>query len=327
MTYKTENSFFTVGIYTHPSAPTSSVAGLWDIFSMCARLLPEDTRLMTTLVGPAHCSQSNNSPIHIFPCEEVGEKQYDLLIIAGLGPVPEGGFEFDEALISWLKDCKDKGSAIASVCSGAFLLADTGMLDKRKATTHWQYAALFRQQFPKVDLQIESMLTHDGHLFCSGGAYAFQDLCLYLIETFFSRALAEACSKLLMIDLAARSQLTFAGLQALKGHNDEQVLSIQNWMESNLTSINSIEELAERFNMSSRNLVRRFKVATNETPSSYMQKLRIEKAKHLLQSSKQNIETIASQVGYLDQQYFRTLFKKLCGLTPNQFRQNKLKPG
>ncbi|KZY38076.1 hypothetical protein A3752_14450 [Oleiphilus sp. HI0081] len=292
---------------------------------MCSQLLANDIQLTTSLVGPSHSSINSSTPIRISPTEDIGQKHYDLVIIAPLGPVPTNGFDFDDALIQWLVDSQRKRGAVASVCTGAFLVAATGLLDQRRATTHWKYASQFRQQFPLVDLQIDSMLTHDGTLFCSGGAYAFQDLCLYLIETFFSRSLAEACSRLLMIDLSERSQLRFAGIQALKEHSDEHIIGIQNWMEDHLDSFDSIEELANRFNMSSRNQVRRFKTATDETPSSYLQKLRIEKAKHLLQTGSQNIEAIAGNVGYQDIQYFRTLFKKLCGQTPKQFRQSKLK--
>jgi transcriptional regulator GlxA family with amidase domain len=303
----------------------SSVAGVWDIFSIAKQLLTSDTTLKLSLIGRNHFSQQTNSPISLSPSELPENTDYDLIIITALGPIPKKGITFDPALISWLKSNSDKGAAIASVCTGAFLLASTGLLNQRRATTHWTMAAQFKQQFPSVELRTENMLTHDGSFFCSGGAYAFQDLCLYLIETFFGRELAETCSSLLMIELGTRSQLTFSGLQALKVHSDEQILNAQNWLEDNLDSSESVDEIASHFNMSTRNFVRRFKAAVNETPSSYIQKLRVEKAKYLLESSNLTIDAIALKAGYQDTQYFRTLFKKISGMTPSQFRESKVK--
>ena len=196
-------------------------------------------------------------------------------------------------------------------------MAETGLLKNRRATTHWATAAQFRSSYPMVDLQIDSMITHDGPFFCSGGAYAYQDLCLYLLEYFFGSALADNCSKLLLIDRAQRTQLMYAGVQGLKQHQDKLIL------ESHLTQASSIEAIAKHFNMSNRNLVRRFKLATNEAPSHYLQKLRVERSKHYLQSSDKSIEEICESVGYQDTQYFRTLFKRLCGMTPSQYRSSK----
>lgn len=318
-----EKPKFKLGIYAHPTTPISSIAGIWDIFSVAKKLSATDLDIEISIIGTTHFSQYEKAEISLNPSTPIKDTNYNLIIIAGIGPIPEEGVRFNPKIISWLKECSNNGGAIASVCTGAFLLASTGFLDHRKATTHWSAAGQFKDQFPKVKLSIENMLTHDGPFFCSGGAYAFQDLCVYLIDSFFGRALAETCASLLMIELTKRSQLTFAGLQALKIHNDKQILSIQNWLEDNLNSSENINEIATRFNMSPRNFVRRFKAATNEVPSNYIQKLRIEKAKYLLESSTKTIDTIAYSVGYQDVQYFRRLFKKISGMTPSNFRYSK----
>lgn len=322
MTYKTNCKVFKIGIYAHPSAPISSVAGVWDIFNLVKQLASNTREIQLALIGGKHFSQADGAPISLYPSTSPDSADYDLIIIAALGPIAKDGMSFDPQLLSWVKRCSNNGAAIASICTGAFLLASTGLLDKRKATTHWKMASVFKTQFPEVELRVENMLTHDGTFFCSGGAYAFQDLCLYLVDHFFGRGLAQACSELLMIDLNTRSQLTFSGLQALKVHNDKRILMVQNWLEDKLGENLSIEEVAKHFSMSSRNLVRRFKSATNEVPSNYIQKLRVEKAKSLLQSKHETIESIAYQVGYQDIQYFRQLFKKTSGMTPSQFRQS-----
>lgn len=319
----TNTTSFKIGIYTHPSTPISSVAGVWDIFTVAKQLVEPEYQLSISLIGSGHFSQHVNSPICVYPEATLEKTEYDLIIISALGPIPKKGIDFDIDLKSWIRKCSDNGAAIATVCTGAFLLASTGLLDQRRATTHWKMASRFREQFPKVELRIENMLTHDGSFFCSGGAYAFQDLCVYLIETYFGKTAAKACSELLMIDLTTRSQLAFAGFQALKLHNDRQVLAVQNWLEDNLVNGQTVDEIASQFNMSSRNLIRRFKSATNETPSAYIQKLKIEQAKYLLMSNDQTIDSIAYEVGYQDVQYFRALFKRICGMTPSQFRSNK----
>lgn len=323
MTNKTKYKTFKVGIYIHPSSPVSSVTGVWDIFSLAKQLIAPETDLQLSLIGTKHFSQYPNSPISLSPTSSLESSDYDLIIITALGPIPKNGIEFAPTLVDWLKECANNGAAIASVCTGAFLLASTGLLNHRKATTHWKMASQFKIQYPNVELRIESMLTHDGSFFCSGGAYAYQSLCLYLIDTYFGRELAETCSSLLMIELNTKSQLTFAGLQALKAHDDSAIISIQNWLEDNLEKIPSIDTIATHFNMSSRNFVRRFKTATNETPSNYIQRLRIERAKFLLQSGNETIDSICYQVGYQDVQYFRTLFKKISGMTPSEFRLSK----
>jgi transcriptional regulator GlxA family with amidase domain len=245
----------------------------------------------------------------------------ELIVVPGfmfniLGVLPQLG-----AMIEWLRQQHQQGSYIASLCTGAFVTAQAGLLDGRSATTHWAFSEQFARRFPQVRLHPEQTVTDDGQLLCSGGSTSSSDLLLHLIRKFASPQLAAECAKKLLVDVAPRSQAPYASTTFKKNHNDAEILKIQIWLERHLASPILLEQLAERFGLSPRNLIRRFKDATEQTPIQYLQELRIEKAKLLLESSQAAFDQITLQVGYEDGNSFRRLFKQRVGLAPSAYRK------
>lgn len=207
------------------------------------------------------------------------------------------------------------------MCTGAFLLAETGLLDARTATTHWFFADLFRRSYPKVKLYPDRLIVDEGNVITSGAATSFLDLILYLVELYCGREAAILTAKVLLIDMGRYTQLPYTIFSTQKIHQDRQVLRLQQFMEANLQRELTIELLADRAGMSVRNFDRRFRAAVGEAPSSYLQKLRIEKAKRLLETTNDSIADIMLKVGYEDERSFRRLFHALTELSPKVYRQ------
>jgi transcriptional regulator GlxA family with amidase domain len=206
------------------------------------------------------------------------------------------------------------------VCTGAFLLAATGLLDGRNATTHWFFADGFRKMYPKVNLLPERLIVDEGSVITSGAGASFSDLVLYLIELYSGHAAAILTSKYLALDLERRTQLPYTIFSSLKKHNDRHILQIQSTLESESESKWTPESLAKRAGMSLRTFDRRFRKATGEPPSTYIQKLRVEKAKRLLEHCNDTVEEIAHKVGYEDSRSFRRLFCHFTTLSPKIYR-------
>lgn len=224
-------------------------------------------------------------------------------------------------MIQWLQVQHEQGCYIANMCTGAFVSAQAGLLEGRDATTHWLFSEQFAQRFPNVKLKIERTVTDDGQIMCSGGSTSGSDLLLHLIRKFSSPQLAAECAKKLLVDVVERNQTPYSTTTFKKNHTDAHILKIQIWFESRLANNIVMERVADEFGLSMRNFIRRFKESTDQTPIEYLQNLRIEKAKHLLESSQEAFEQITLQVGYADGNSFRRLFKQRVGVTPSAYRK------
>lgn len=244
----------------------------------------------------------------------------DLIII----PAPHGdlqeAIELNRPLIAWVKQRYEQGTEVASLCLGAFLLAATGLLEGRQCATHWIAAHEFRQLYPGVELVDERVITDELGLYSSGGAYSYLNLVLYLIEKYVGREMAVCCAKVFQIDLGRSSQSPFVIFQGLKAHEDAPIRKTQEFIEAHFQQKISVDELAEMASLSRRNFERRFKKSTCHTVAEYIQRVKIEAAKMSLESSRDNVNEIMYSVGYSDTKAFRTLFKKLTGVSPVAYR-------
>jgi transcriptional regulator GlxA family with amidase domain len=246
----------------------------------------------------------------------------DLILIPppALGNNIVESIKANRGFIPWIKACSLRGARVFSFCSGSFLLAETGLLNGRTATTHWLCAGLFRQMYPNVHLQPERLIVDEGNVITSSAAMSFQDVMLYIIELYCGREAAILTAKILLVDVGRQAQLPFTIFSTQKTHNDRQVLRVQGFMESQSYQRLSMKELARSGGMSMRNFDRRFRNATGESPSTYMQKIRIEKAKRLLETSTYTVEEIMSKVGYEDSRSFHRLFRAFTTLSPKAYR-------
>jgi transcriptional regulator GlxA family with amidase domain len=245
----------------------------------------------------------------------------DLIII------PSQGFFFDLqseahiARVDWLKKWSKNGADLASVCTGAFTLAATGLLDGKSATTHWGMARQFKKTYPEVKLRTDLMVTDEGNLFCGGGITADLNLSLYLIRKFCGREIALQSARCTMADLDRISQAPFSVFVPEKNHSDRGILKAQDWIEENYQKNVNLQELAATTGVSLRQFNRRFKSATGETGIKYLQLVRIEAAKMALVNTDQSFEDISRNAGYENVSFFRRVFKSNTSVTPVVYRQ------
>jgi transcriptional regulator GlxA family with amidase domain len=222
---------------------------------------------------------------------------------------------------SWLADQYRNGAVLAASCSGVFVLAQAGLLDGKRATTSWFLGRLFRATFGRVRFCEGELVTRDGRLFCAGAFSASLDLALQLVEHFAGPALALACAKVMLIDVNRDSQFPYMTLQARAHHSDQLVLRAQSRIRSRLREEVSVDDLARHFGVSARTLNRRFHAAIGCSPTQYLQEVRIEGAKRLLETSGLSVEQIIERVGYHDPSSFRRLFERMTRVPPSGYRR------
>lgn len=314
-----------VTILALESAMSASVMGTMDIFSqagftynylMGADPKPFfDVQIATRDGRPVRCF--NNAEIH--PHCGIGDVRHtDLLIISSFTDFAILTWSGD--LGAWVKEQYHKGATIGSICVGSFLLAQTGLLDGKTATTHWGFVQEFRKRYPQIILRPEKLITDEGHLLCSGACNSYIDLSVYLIERFCGRNVALQCSKTMVHDFARTSQAPYIVFQRNRDHNDELILAIQDNIEEQYDLRLNPEQLAREYGMSRRTFERRFKKATGHTPVFYLQHTRVEAAKQMLESGLQSFDEIAYKVGYEDSSFFRKVFVKHTGLRPSEYK-------
>lgn len=228
--------------------------------------------------------------------------------------------ETNEPFTAWIKKQHKKGAEVVSLCVGAFMLAETGLLDGRKCSTHWQAADEFREMFPAVDLVTDKIITEEDGIYTSGGATSYWNLLLYLVEKFTDRETAILTSKIFAIDIKRDSQSQFMIFKGQRTHADEDVKKAQKFIENNFQEKFTVDELSAECAISRRSLERRFKKATSNTVSEYIQRVKIEAAKKSFETSRKNISEVMFDVGYTDTKAFRGIFKRITGMTPFDYR-------
>lgn len=244
----------------------------------------------------------------------------DILVVPSIAGDINRALHLNPELINVLAKMGSRGSIIAGNCTGVFFVAEAGLLNGKTATTHWAFVDQFRERFPEVNLKPEQMITTSENIYCSGGGHAWLDLGLYIIDHFCGHEVAVQTAKTYVIDLGRTSQTSYSSMRARKYHRDEDIRKVQDWLENQSEDIIRIDELAKKFNMSPRTLARRFKAATGDTPLGYLQTLRLEHAKKLLEQTSDNIGQITLAVGYEDVSSFTKLFRQKTGLTPKDYR-------
>jgi len=223
---------------------------------------------------------------------------------------------------AWLASQHASGATICSVCAGAFVLAETGLIDGRRATTHWAFADKLSEQFPNIEVAAEDMLIDDGDIITAGGMLAWADLGLLLVEKLLGQAVMLETARFLVVEPPRRSQSRYKSFLPRFDHGDKAVLQVQHQFHASPEASRMVGELAEGVHLSERTLQRRFERATGMKLTEYLQNVRIMKARHLLETTNNPIESIAWAVGYSDPAAFRKIFDRLTGSTPNSYRRD-----
>lgn len=323
-----------VAIVAVPHCHASGIHGVMDYFTVanyCARGSAPESR--DKLLFNCQIVTVDDEPVRgysgalVTPTISRAEFVPDLIVVGSSVEAAVGAERIDSVLAparplhDWLREARDKGAVIASVCTGSFLLAEAGLLDNATATTHWRAAAVFRARYPEIRLDEQQLLVDNGQIICAGGASAFSDLCSYLVERFSSPAVALACSKMLVMDGRRQEQSPYIAFYSQKAHSDPAIQKAQAWLEQHYADDLTIDDIAAVAGLGTRTFKRRFKDATGETAIGYLQHLRIEAAKHLLESSREQTARIIWSVGYEDASSFRRLFKRTTGCTMEQYRK------
>jgi len=309
-----------------PEGPNnlSSIVGPYKIFTRANLLWKEKSGKPLFKIELAGISKEVDFYDGLFcvrPQTNIGAiKKTNLIIIPSLNHNYDNAVKGNELLISWIEEQYNLGAEIASICTGGFLLASTGLLDGKTCSTHWVAADAFRTRFPKVNLQTDQLITDENGIYTNGGAYSFLNLIIYLVEKYYDRQTAIFCSKVFQIEMDRQSQSEFAIFTGQKLHGDEMVKEAQSYIESRYQEKISMENLSSLFAVGRRNFDRRFIKATGNTPVEYAQRVKIESAKKAFETSRKTINEVMYEVGYSDPKAFREVFRKITGMSPSDYR-------
>ncbi len=314
-------------LYCPDGSASSSIAPL-EVFhaagskwNPCVGPNPEPRFGITTVSAdgrPVTCSGG----VRVIPDKRLSEIEHtDLVLIPSAGPDPDAVIETNADAIPWLKDLHGRGALIAGVCTGVAILAEAGLLDGLRATTHWAVADSFRVRYPKVDWQPQLCVTEDRRMVCGGGVYASIDLSLYIVEKLCGRDVALGCAKSLVVQMPRTYQTDFAVHLSGRNHGDAAIKRAEAWLHNHFPEDVDLDRLAEDLALGSRTFLRRFKAATGDTPLAYLQRLRTEAAKRMLEDDRMTIQEVGLAVGYEDSAFFRSLFKRHAGLAPGAYRE------
>jgi transcriptional regulator GlxA family with amidase domain len=313
-----------------PDAQTSfntfaCIIGAYDIFKRANAFWKETGReqlFKVELAGTSEKTEINDGLLTIKSEINISSvKQTDLIIIPAIShdfTQPEKG---NIEIINWIEKQYKNGAEVASMCSGAMILASTGLLDGKSCSIHWNTADRLKKLFPKVLVKTDRLITDEHGIYTNGGGYSFLNLILYLIEKYYDRETAIYCSKIYQIEIDRQRQSEFTIFKGQKAHGDTIVEKAQNYIEDNFQEKISIEELSKMFSVGRRNFDRRFIKATGNTPVEYMQRVKIESAKKAFETTRKNINEVMFEVGYTDEKAFREVFRKITGMSPLGYKK------
>jgi transcriptional regulator GlxA family with amidase domain len=286
-----------IGIVEYPGAQAAAVHGLADLFETANRLREADGDGLPRLevrrltVGPG----------------ELSKKALTALILPPSVTAPEAGASL-AGLTKWIVERHRQGTLVCSVCVGAFLLAETGLLDHRPATTHWALRETFAARFPAVALDTDALVIDDGDIITAGGLMAWVDLGLRLVDRYLGSRVMLTTARYFLVDPGGREQRFYSTFAPAQTHGDAAVLTVQRWLQANATKKVTLPIMAAKAMLGERTFLRRFQRATGYRPTEYVQHLRVSRARSMLETSVQTVDEVAWKVGYEDTGAFRKVF-------------------
>jgi transcriptional regulator GlxA family with amidase domain len=312
-----------IGILIYPGAQIASVLGLTDLLTVAEGLARKKVpKSEAALLSVSHWQQDDGSeaPRRVLETTpSLSATPTVLLIPPSLGDPIERSTA--QQFAPWLRSLHDSGATLASVCGGALLLGESGLLDGRPATTHWSYGELMRSRFPKARVDTDRLIIEDGDIVTAGGVMAWTDLGLKLVERYLGPTVMMETARLLLVDPPGREQRYYSTFSPNLTHGDAAVLKLQHWLQATGAKDINLRRLSELAGLEERTLLRRFRAATGFTTTEYAQRLRVGKAQELLQFQATPADSIAWEVGYQDPSAFRRVFRRVVGLTPAEYRR------
>lgn len=311
-----------IGLVEYPGVMASAILGLADMFHFANRI---GNKIMHTTLPAFSLSRWRLGGQRMVP--EIPKNRWrteappflDVVIIPP--GITDAYYEVPHhGLVDWLRARHSEGTIMCSACAGAFILAETGLLDGRQVTTHWDFASRFAQRFPKVQIDIDQLLINDGDIITTGGLMSWLDLGLELVAQFKQPSVMIELGKYLVIDTGRREQRYYKKFVPHLGHGNAAIVKAQHYIQQNFHVDLTVKALAAHCYLGERTLLRQFLGATGFTPLEYIQNVRVQKARELIETNNLPVEIIAAQVGYDDAGAFRKIFKRLTGLSPREFR-------
>lgn len=323
-----------VCIVATPDAMVSPASGLYETLRAVASVAPAEdvaeasrepfeVQIVAERAGPVEGASGLTLTAH----RSVDEiEATDIVIVPSMAMGDDGDCVPGRypRVVAWIRAMHERGSTVYSACTGAMLTAETGLLDGQEATVHWMSEAAFRRHNPEVRLRLEEALVvsgEGGRLVTSGASTAWHDLALYLVARHVGPATAQALARFQLLQWHRDGQQAFNVFDPPTDHGDAAILAAQRWVGDHFAVAGPVEEMERRSGLAPRTFKRRFKAATDHTPIAYVQRIRVERAKRLLETSSEPIEEISWAVGYEDPASFRQLFKRLTALTPGEYRR------
>lgn len=306
-----------IGVLAYDGAQKAAVYGLTDLLRMANSFWADKTQ--NARVFDVSIIEGD-----VDGWAELARDPFDVIVLPpSLQRVPRRDSAQDGAgvLVGRLAEHHQKGTLMCSVCAGAFLLAEAGLLTGRRATTHWALAQELRAAHPDIILDTEKLIVDDGDVITAGGITAWIDLGLLLVNRFMSPSVMLETARYFLVDPVGREQRFYSAFVPVLGHGDEAIVKVQHWLQSNYGESVSVEKMAGVAGLERRTFIRRFQKAALLNPSDYLQQLRVGQAKERLELSTLNVEEVSRQVGYEDVSAFRRVFQKISGLTPREYRK------
>lgn len=324
----------TVSIVVPAEAEPSVVVGLYDAMWAAGvlwnRIMGEAEKpvFKPELVGVVADPVTTSTGIRILPNRTFRDGPAgDIVLVPTL--FIESGKDFglgNRGLIDWVCDAQTAGKPVFSTCTGSFLLAEAGLLDGRDATTHWAFVELMKAQYPRIRVHGDRVLVaakEDGNIVTCGGAASWMDMVLYLIGRFGGADVAKRFAKIQMFDWHHNGQTPYARLTTRPQVADRLIHESQEWIADHYAESDPVFEMIRRSGLSRRSFARRFQAATGHAPLDYVQRVRVEEAKQLLETGTGTVEQIGANVGYADAVSFRRVFKRMVGETPAAYRRRQ----
>lgn len=305
-----------IGLLIYPGCALAAIYGLTDLFTIAADWAGAPRRCLRV----SHW-KADDAGVECVWDSHPGRPHRLTHVIAPPSIIMPERMVPASAAAEWLKGQHGAGATLCSVCAGAFVLAETGLIDGRRATTHWAFARLLAERFPKVRLADAHMVVDEGDIMTAGGILAWADLGLTLVGRLLGPATMLATARFLLIEPPRASQRPFAQFIPRFDHGDDAIRTSQHHIHAHAATLHGVADLAEEAGMTGRTFLRRFSAATGLTPVEYLQQVRIAKAREALEQSLTPVDRIAWDVGYSDPATFRKLFQKLTGLPPAAYRQ------
>ena len=313
-----------IGILAYDGCTASMITGVLDILSFANTQLVSGRKndlFEVVIITETGKAVNGFSGFRIQAQRSVKNKsQFELIYVPGFVGDLEDVLRKQVKLIDWVKRQYQKGTLLAAACNGNFLLAEAGVLDQKKATTHWSLINTFRQRYANIMVEPEKIVIDNGSVISAAGVTSYFNLAIFLVERYGSRDLALTSAKVFLVDSGRKIQTPYQMFQVTKNHGDEEIVQVQDWLEANYHEEISLEKMTQICHLGKKTLVRRFKKVTGDTPMLYLQKLRIENAKRLLESKRVSFNEITWRVGYNDISSFHKVFKSETGLTPIEYR-------